>query len=129
MSMIALRRLPYKKSSNMSGEKPSYGFIKEDLIDMRFSLILKKNSPLNKAINVKIDQLIESGIMKHVQEAELMASLKIAAKVKKEEKQQKDAEQLTMEHLELCFYAILIGLALSCVVFLVELMIGYCSSL
>jgi hypothetical protein len=50
-------------------------------------------------------------------------------KRQKEEEDREDPKQLTTEHLELCFYAVLIGLALSCVVFLYELLIGFLSSM
>jgi uncharacterized protein YqgQ len=90
---------------------------------------MKKHSPLNRIINIKIDQLIQSGIVQRLVDDQYADSTKIVNKEKEEEKQQENAMQLTTEHLDLCFFAVLIGLAMSCVVFLFELLIGYLSSL
>jgi hypothetical protein len=54
-------------------------------------------------------------------------SKKVENKQIEEEKHEKP-EQLTMQHLELCFYVVLIGFALSCFVFAIELLIGCFSS-
>jgi chromatin remodeling complex protein RSC6 len=109
--------------SKKSNQKPFFGYIKEDFITMHLSMMLRKHSPLNSAFIKKIDQLIESGIVNRFVEAQFAESTKIKNKQNEEEKQEKP-EQLTMEHLELSFYAVLIGLTLSCVVFVVELLIG-----
>jgi hypothetical protein len=89
---------------------------------------MKKHSPLNKILNRKIDQLLQGGIIQYIKANEFFHSAQIAKKIQEEEDRE-DPKQLTTEHLELCFYAVLIGLALSCVVFLYELLIRYLSSM
>jgi uncharacterized protein YqgQ len=128
VSALALRKVQDDLISKWSGKKPEYGYIKEDIMTLHMSMFLRKRSRMNRAINIKIDQLIESGIMQRLEAAYFANSTKVANKQKEDEKQHKP-KQLTMEHLEICFYAVLIGLALSCVAFLCELLFGYLSSL
>lgn len=109
-----------------SGKKPDFGYMKEELSTIRLSMFLQKNSRMNRIINIKIDQLIQCGIVKRLVDAEFEESAKVANKQKEEEKQPKP-EKLTMKHLDLCFYAVLIGLFLSCVAFVFELLVGYLS--
>jgi hypothetical protein len=126
ISCMALRKVTDDYVSFASGKKPYYGYIEENIITFHMLFVLKKHSRKNRVFNIKIDQLIESGIMQHFLEAQFADSAKVAAKQNEEEKQE-NPEQLTMEHLELCFYAVLIGLALSCVVFVFEILIGLLS--
>jgi hypothetical protein len=126
ISFFTIRKTYGDVVSRQSGKKPYFGFLEKNFVTSHISIMLKKHSPLNRAIDIKIDQLIQSGIMQRkIVEARFAETTKIAKKQKEEEKQEKDAEKLTIEHLELCFYVVLIGLTLSCVVFAVELLIGY----
>jgi hypothetical protein len=118
-----LRNEHIDKISTKSGKKPVFGYIKEDLLTLHMSMLMKKHSPFNKIFNIKIDQLIQSGIVQKFVKIQYANATKIAIKEKEEEKLQ-NPEKLTMEHLTLCFYAVLIGLALSCVVFVFEVLIG-----
>jgi hypothetical protein len=127
ISKIYLRKYVNDFISSETGKKPVFGWIEKDLLSVHMSMMLIKHSRMNRIFNIKIDQLIESGIVQHLVTAEFANSSKVVEKQKEEEKQ-KIPEKLTMEHLELCFYAVLIGLALSCFVFVFELLIGFFSS-
>jgi hypothetical protein len=112
----------------ISERKPQYGYIEEDILVLHFVLYMKKHSPMNRIFKTKIDQMIQGGIVQYLQK-DLGDKSITFEKGLKEEENLEDPTQLTIEHLELCFYAILIGLALSCVVFLYELLIGFLSSM
>lgn len=113
----------------MSGKKPYHGYIKDDIITVHMSMFLKKHSRMNKVLNTKIDQLIQSGIMQRLIEAQFAKSTDVTKKEKEDDKKDDVPEQLTMEHLELCFVTILICLAVSCVAFFYEVLIGLLSSM
>jgi hypothetical protein len=104
----------------LNTDKPtSLNFIEENLITDHFCLLLVKSSPLNKIINRKIDQLLQAGIIQKFENERFEA-------IKRLDKSDNDdiAQVLTLEHLGLCFIAIMIMLALSCVVFVVECVVG-----
>lgn len=128
MCLLSLRKYVDDEITKLSGKKPFLGYVEKGILTLQMSMYLRKNSPLNKIFNAKIDQLIESGIVKVLMDAQFEMSDKYARKQKEEEKQD-DPKELTLEHLELSFYAVLIGLALSCVVFAVEILIGLFSTL
>lgn len=108
-----------------SRKNPFIGYIEEEFMTLHLSMFLKKHSPMNRVFNRKIDQLFEAGIVKHLLAAQFANSTDVTNEEKEKEKQDDVAEQLTMEHLDLCFIAVLIGLALSCIAFLFEVLIGY----
>jgi hypothetical protein len=74
---------------------------------------------MNKVINRKIDQLLQSGIIQKF-EKERLSAMDQVGKSDHEE----IAQVLKMKHLGICFTAIMILLALSCVVFLIECLVG-----
>jgi hypothetical protein len=129
ISLLTMRREAENSMANDNEKRSSIGFIDEKLLEFRFTLLLKKRNPMNEIINRKIGQLLQSGIIQHLEKNRFGAIKKIAASAKDEENAQEEAEQLTMEHLDLCFYAVLIGLALSCFVFAIERLVGRCCSL
>jgi hypothetical protein len=126
ISLLTFRKNIDDYVSYLSGKKPYFGYIEENIMTLHMVFLLKKHSRMNRVFNIKIDQLIESGIMQHFIQDRFADTAKVAAKQNEEDKQE-NPEQLTMEHLELCFYAVLIGLALSCVVFTFEILIGLLS--
>jgi hypothetical protein len=128
ISVVTLRKFVDQWISSNSGKKPYFGYIEKNIATFHMSLFLKKHSPLNRAINYKIDQMIQSGIMQRLVDANFEDSAKIINKQNEEENQKEKPEQLTMEHLELCFCAVLIGLAVSFIVFALELLVGLFSS-
>jgi hypothetical protein len=124
MSLLTLRKWSDDFTSRLSNKKPAYGFIQEPLLTVHMSMCFKKYSRMNRVFNIKIDQLIQSGIVQRFLDAQFADTTKIA-KIQKEEEKKEDPMKLTTQHLELCFYAVLIGLALSCVVFVFEVVIGF----
>jgi hypothetical protein len=127
-SALLHRKLFRATVTSASGKKPFFDYIEEDILTLHFSILLKKHNPLNRVFNTKIDQLVQSGIVQHLVAGQFAHSKKVTDKQNEEEKHE-IPEQLTMEHFEFCFYAVLIGLALSCFVFLLELLIGLSSSI
>jgi hypothetical protein len=117
ISVLVLRKFGDDYIIKHSGKKALHGYINDQLFIVHLSLLQRKYSRMNRIFNIKIDQLIESGIVQRLKDAQYEKSTKIAAK------------QLIMDHLELCFYAVLIGLSLSFVVFFYEVVIGFLSSM
>jgi hypothetical protein len=120
MSRFILRQETLNFHSNLNSGTSSLYFMEENFAIFHFSLYFLKESPLNKVVNKKIGQLLQAGIIQKSEEERLEA-VKRAAKHKDEE----NAEILTMDHLGLCFIAILICLGFSCIVFAAECLIGY----
>jgi uncharacterized protein YqgQ len=104
---------------------PSVYFLDENLATFMFSIFLKKSSRMNKVINRKIDQLIQSGIVQKLEDYRLKA-IKLAEARRNDEAAQQKAKILTMDHLGLCFVIIAICWGISFVVFLLECVVGYC---
>jgi hypothetical protein len=128
MSLLTIRKNFEEGIAKETFIRSSIGFIDDEYAtDVRVSLILKKQSRLSKIIHRKIGQLLQSGIIQHFEQSQ--AVKKLAAQEKEEVKSREHAKQLTMEHLRLCFVAILIGLVLSCYVFAIERLVGFLSSL
>jgi hypothetical protein len=127
ISQFVLRKMHDDLISKDSGKKSYFGYVEEDIITFYISLLLRKHNPMNRIFKIKIDQVISSGIMNKFFVGLFEVSAIVSRKQQEEEKQE-NPEKLTMEHLELCFYAVLIGLAMSCVVFVAELLIGSRSS-
>jgi hypothetical protein len=127
MSFLGPRNLIDDGILRLNRKKPFFGYIEEEFMTLHLSMFLKKHSPMNRVFNKKIDQLIEAGIVNHLLAAQFAISTDVKNEEKEREKQDDAAEQLTMEHLDLCFIAVLIGLALSCIAFLFEVLMGYFS--
>jgi hypothetical protein len=128
ISLMVLRKRFDDSNSRRFNKKKFFGYINEEFLTLNLVIELKKHSRMNRIFNIKIDQLIQSGIVKRIVEAQFKVLAKVTRRQNEEEKEEV-AERLTMEHLELCFYAFLIGLLLSCIVFFYELVIGLLSSL
>jgi predicted nucleotidyltransferase len=101
--------LPQEKSSTSTID-----LLAEDTLTSHFCLIFRRENPLNNIFLRKIDQIITGG---------LSGRLKQGDYIKKHFSNQADEHNphpLTMNHLGVCFAAILICLGLSFVVFLLE---------
>jgi hypothetical protein len=119
ISFIVMRKDTQLARALTTDKPTSCHFIEEDLLTDHFCLYLEKSSPLNKIINRKIDQLLQAGIIQKFED-ERFEAIKRVDKSDHEE----IARVLTLEHLGLCFIAIMIMLALSCVVFVIECVVG-----
>jgi hypothetical protein len=120
ISRMMLRKESVNQQTIFKGGTSSMYFLKEDIITFYYSFLFKKGSPLNKVVNRKIGQLLQGGIIQKAEEERFEAS-KRAAKYKDED----NPEILTMDHLGLCFIAIMICLGLGCIVFAIECLTGY----
>lgn len=109
-------------------ESNSLYFLEENIVTYHYSIFLHKGSFLNRAINKQIDLLISSGIVQKF-ESERMKEVAKAARREKEKAAESKSEVLTMDHLGICFVAILICLGISFVVFLAEIMVHYLTQL
>jgi hypothetical protein len=126
--LLVLKKEAERYMANVVKKRSSLGLIDEQFAEVHFALALKKNSRMNEVINRKIGQMLQSGIIQNMEKIQFSSTKKLAALIKDEEASQEDAEQLTIEHLELCFLAIMIGLVLSCFAFAIELLVGFISS-
>jgi hypothetical protein len=98
-----------------SAPNPSFYLLDEDTATFHFSLLFFRASMYRKIFFKKVDQMISSGLVQRIETR--------MNQVAYEEKQKVEAstpQQLTMEHLGICFLAILICLALSFLVFVAE---------
>jgi hypothetical protein len=119
ISLMTVRKEVLNILASLSDKKSSIHFIEEDLMTLPISFVLKKSSPMNKIINRKIGQLLQAGIIQKF-EKERFGAMDRVGKSDHEE----IAQVLTMQHLGLCFAAIMIMLALSCVVFVIECIVA-----
>jgi hypothetical protein len=119
ISFVVYRKGTLLWSALMSDKPTSLHFIEEDFLTDHFCLYLEKSSPLNKIINRKIDQLLQAGIIQKFEDERFEATKRVSKSDNEE-----IAQMLTLEHLGLCFIAIMILLALSCVVFVIECVVG-----
>jgi hypothetical protein len=100
----------------------SIHLLEQNFLILQYTFFLKIGDPMNKAINRKISQLIESGI---IQKLENDRSIEIN-KLKQDQKAAPTPSEvgvLTMDQLGICFFAILI--CLSFVVFVLECATGF----
>jgi hypothetical protein len=120
-----LTTLYYRNRYNARKAQPgneglSIHLLDEDTVTLQFSLMTFRYNPLNKNFLEKIDQLITGGIVEHGLESDNSighSKTRLNSKTKVEDKK---PEPLKMDHLGVCFAAILICLGLSCVVFFME---------
>jgi hypothetical protein len=120
ISLITLRKELLNRHSVYNDGTSSLHLMEKDITTFHYSLWFLKGSPLSKVVNKKVGQLLQAGIIQK-SENERFEAVKQAAKHKDEE----NAELLTMDHLGLCFIAIMICLGLSCIVFAIECLTGY----
>jgi hypothetical protein len=97
----------------------SLHLLEESFMIFQISFQLKIGDPTNKAINRKISQLTEAGIFQKWEKDRIMEINKLK-RDKLEVLPPPVVGKLTLEHVGLCFFAILICLSLSCVVFALE---------
>lgn len=116
LTMIVFRdRTNHEMFGQFSGLSTIY-LLDENTATVHFSFYFPRNSVLSRIFMKKIDQLITGGL---IQKSE--ADRKVARNFVKND----DPQQLTINHLGVCFLAILISLGLSGVVFLAEFMFWF----
>jgi hypothetical protein len=124
ISMVVLRQSYGILAQDGKDTSSSIHFLKQNFLTVHSSFLLKVGTPMNKAINRKISQLFEGGIVKKL-EAERIEAINKANREKTQTPSAPEAQILTLEHLGLSFFAILICLGLCTVVFAVECVVGF----
>jgi hypothetical protein len=119
ISFIVIRKETQLNSARITDKPTSLHYIEHDLLTQHFCLLLVKSNPMNKIINRKIDQLLQTGIIQKFENERF-------ERVKRLDKSDNDeiAQVLKLEHLGVCFIAIMIMLALNSVVFVIECVVG-----
>jgi hypothetical protein len=102
---------------------PSIHFVDENSATLHYSLTFPRYDPYKKIFFKKLDQLIEAGWIQWIQELQKYV---FSRNVKKDEDQ--GPTQLTLDHLGVCFIAIMACLALACLVFILERFAGSCKN-
>jgi hypothetical protein len=121
MSTFTRREAAKNELSKISEKPLSIYVLDEDFLTIHMAISLQKSSSFNRVLNRKIDQLLQSGIIQKL-EAERFSATK---KKEREGDSKRHPQVLTFDHLGVCFAIIMILLAVSCVVFLIECLVGY----
>jgi hypothetical protein len=105
---------------NLKGSQaPSVYLLDENSATLHYSLAFNRSNPYNRIFNKKIDQLISGGLVLKFEQ--------IRTSYHRRQPKQEDSQEpqiLTVQHLEICFIAIMICLGLSCLVFMIEFVVG-----
>jgi spore germination protein GerM len=104
--------------SKDTNKDSSLYFLEENLATYPHCFIFPKFHPFNKVFIKKINQLISSGLVEKLANTEVF-------KLEKKQNDEQQPRPLTMDHVGVCFVAIMICLGLSFVVFTVEYLIKY----
>lgn len=122
ISLTYLRR-GFLEYWNSNSEHPqTLGFIDENLATLHFSLYLIKNHPITEVLKQRIDQLHQSGMIKKLEVEEVFRATEETKNQKRIKTE--DKLMLTFDHLGVCFAIFIVMLALSCVVFVIEVVVG-----
>jgi hypothetical protein len=120
LTSLAFRLYDTNTVTRSINKDSSLYFLDENTATFQYSLMFVKSNPLNTIFINLVDQLISNGFVQKIEEIRNRVR---PPKTYEDNKQQK----LTMDHLEICFIAILICLGFSCVVFIIECIFGYCT--
>jgi HD superfamily phosphohydrolase len=112
--------LEYRKQSVISISHsttitPSLYFVEKNAVTLHYSFMFARHSSMNKVFLNKLDQMISSGMS-----YEPLKSLAL----EREDFGRAPLQRLTMNHLGVCFVAILIFLCISFAVFIAECIAG-----
>lgn len=111
-----LTSLTYRKQFTaimfkLVNRKSSIYLLDENTATVHFIMLFSKTNPLRFIFIKKIDQLIASGVISWSEERRNYVPKQVT---------DVDPQRLTMEHIGICFLAIMISLGLCCIVFIVE---------
>jgi hypothetical protein len=115
----------FRKQANVdmfwfSAHETSFYLVNEDTATFHFSLMFFRANMFRKIFFKKVGQMISSGLVQRIETRMNQAAYEGKQKVK-----QSTPQQLTMNHLGICFLAILICLALSFLVFIAERLVSF----
>jgi hypothetical protein len=110
----------FRKQANVdrfwySAPNPSFYLLDEDTATFHFSLLFFRANVFRKIFFKKVGQMISSGLVQRIENKMNQVAYK-----GKQNVEPSTPQQLTMEHLGICFLAILVCLALSFLVFVAE---------
>jgi hypothetical protein len=89
-------------------------FLENYAVTYHIGLVFNESSPINGILNKKVDQLISNGVVQELERIESKDGVLV------HQNDEQGPQQLTMEHLGICFVAILIFLGISIAVFVIE---------
>jgi hypothetical protein len=118
VTMLTLRKAFHILVLQDAKKIPSLHLIDDNMPTIHFSLMFFKPNSMNKIFISTIDRLFESGFVKHFEASRNFVHGKTFLN-------DQEPQVLSMDHLGVCFVAITIFLALSCVVFIIECLKKY----
>jgi hypothetical protein len=98
--------------------KAPLSMLDENLATLHYSLMFDSSDALQMSLPKKLDEMISTGWIQKINENRSIAG------AQKIEDELQEARPLTLDHLGVCFIAILICLGFSLAVFLIEKIIG-----
>jgi nitrous oxide reductase len=112
--MIQFRKHSKVQMSQASNKASSLHLLDENSATLYFQMFFFKKKTLNHIFIKKIDQLVTNGLV-----AKLVTAQDTQVHAEKHD-EASNPRPLTMDHLGICFFAILICFGVSCAVFTVE---------
>jgi hypothetical protein len=91
-------------------------FVDENIATLHAAMMFSRRNLWNEIFIKKIDQLIDSGVVQKLEKER-------NAVVKYDRENQQEPEVLTIDHIGIGFVAVLICLGVSCIVFVLELIV------
>lgn len=110
MTILEFRKHFDMTLTNKTDQPSSLHLLDENSATVLVSVAFKRASGLKHVFMRKIDELITGGLLNEIEDKKV--------NIKKDENE--EARPLTMDHLGVCFIAIMVCLGLSCVVFVAE---------
>jgi hypothetical protein len=121
LTLLVLRKLTKTFLARYLNKAPSLHLLEENTATLHFSLMFYRTSPLKFIFLKTIDQLIDNGVVQKIVETSSLADRKV------NQDDEPSPQQLTIDHLGICFVVIVICLGISCTVFILEFFAGYWS--
>jgi hypothetical protein len=129
ISFLVFRHLTGKPLEAGKDISTSIHFLEQNFATFHLCFMMVRDDPKNKVLNRKITQLIEGGIIQKLENDRIEA---IGKKIRERSSlihspkvSYQGLQVLTLEHLGLSFFAVLICLAFSTVVFALECVAGF----
>jgi hypothetical protein len=114
LTQLVLRQATSTFLSQQANKATSVHLLDENTATFHFSLMLPRPNSANKLFFQIVDQLLSGGLIQKLEADRNFVPLS------HKQLEEESPQQLTMNHLGICFAVIMICLALCCIVFLVE---------
>jgi hypothetical protein len=115
--MVFRRAVNIFLSKNVNQVSSIY-FLDSYAVTYHYGLVFNESNPINRIFNKKIDQLISNGVMQELEKIQSQDGVLV------QQSNEQAPQQLTMEHLGICFVAVLIFLGMSLAVFAIECIVS-----